>query len=533
MTQLATPEIKSEAEALALGLPVFKFVAEMKAMTSSDGAKRVHLTASSNATDLTGDVMSEKALRRMQETAIGKTMFLNHDTTVPESVFGAIEDTQLVSRSVTVQTVGEDKAFSQMPLICLEYDVIVEESNPRAVKTWEIINGGRTQLGASVTIAVIDKTRLKDGRTILEDVYHLETSVVGVPCNQTAWLDRVKTKSFALAAKKAARRPDPIVVEIEEGHPIDAKSLAAIITDDELEGAAREFIVKENATMANNTNTQTALVVPDAKAIAKFKTMMKDLFSDKLEEYLENPFFYVDRLIDAICELCWWNYGYPVDQRMAAANEMLDAFKISMLGVFEANFTEQMAHEELEVNETVRVYSMRDKMQKAVDAFYKSLTERVNYLAKAGARNSKSDKATIEKIHKSVHDAHTNLVSLGMECKGIEAQDDETDDADEKSITIGSVTIKYHNISELEEGLSEFKSLVDAHNATLTKNSELEASVASLTTETKTLTRDSALWKARYQTAVTLAEKYANLPAARPGQLVNPASSNEASITAR
>lgn len=516
MTTLQSPEIKTESEALALGIPTFKFVAEMKAVRKDDdGVKRVHLTASSNATDLTGDVMSEKSLNRMKETAVGKTMFLNHDTTVPESVFGVIENAELVHRTVQVTTMGQEKSFLDMPLVCLEYDVLVEESNPRAIKTWEIINNGKVQLGASVTIAVLDKTRMKDGRTVLEDVYHLETSVVGVPCNQTAWMDRVQNKSWALAAKRVAKAPSPKprpTLDIKEitSKPVDVGALLTSAANKE------KSMAEPEATTGNEVNAEALTAV------------IKGLFNDVLEEHLENPFFYIDRLIDATCELLWWNYGMDIPARMEMASLMLDEFKVSYMGVIQANLDEQAENIAAESGETVRVYSMSDKMRKAADGLSTAFVQRLAYLSKAGARNSAGDKKILAKCHDGAHDLHEQLVSLGMECKGFDAAAADDVVSNSAPETGKKVNMKDEDIETKDAGdvlvpvkvedTPEFKAAVEAAVAeSKSAIAILEEKVATLEATNKSLTKDTALWKARYGTAVELAEKYANLPAERPG----------------
>jgi hypothetical protein len=162
----------------------------------------VRLTASSDATDLTGDIMSKRALNRMKNAAEGTTIFLNHDSTVPESVFGSVEKAELVTRSFAVNEGGKSQPVN---LICLDYDVIVEETSERAVNVWRMIDAGTTKLGASVTIGIIDKTTLADGRRSIDDVVYLETSIVGIPCNQTAWVQYVKSKSWIQQAKRVVR----------------------------------------------------------------------------------------------------------------------------------------------------------------------------------------------------------------------------------------------------------------------------------------------------------------------------------------
>ena len=69
----------------------FKFLSDsvLKAF-EKDGRKYCRLTASSNAEDLVGDVMSQKALEQMKSSAVGTVMFMNHSTNVTEDVFGTV-----------------------------------------------------------------------------------------------------------------------------------------------------------------------------------------------------------------------------------------------------------------------------------------------------------------------------------------------------------------------------------------------------------------------------------------------------------
>lgn len=546
---LSTLEIKNGAEALASGIPVFKFVMDRPITVSKDrgdGLKRVHLVASSSATDLAGDVMSEKALRRMKETAVGKTMFLNHSTNVPEDVFGCIESAILVQRSVQIQTVGAAESFANIPVICLEYDVIIEESNPRAVKTWEIINNGKTTLGASVTIAVVDKTRLPDGRQRLEDVYHLETSIVGVPCNQTSWVDYVTKSGWAVVAKKAAQRDDSVTLEFSDPAELDLEKLLKGEAGDTLELAEpKRFITRQDLAEVPIPNAAPAAPAPGGSAptvekeltsmlttakealeksvslignltgkAAALAVSIKDMFTERLENYLHSPYLYQDILSSAICELVWWNDSMPSADRLAIASEMLDAFKAKMMEIFADIFADQ----ESEKSKGVTT-GMKEAMSKAVGAHYAALSERVQLLAKAGARNSKSDTETLTKIHNSSHDVHQCLLSLGVECKDMEANGTESEvvATEEKKVTFAGVELTYRTLPELEEQLTKFSQQVA--DAAVAKQTELEAKVAGLEVEKKSLALDLALEKTKTGTAIALAESYANLPAPRPSSV--------------
>jgi phage head maturation protease len=101
------------------------------------------------------------------------TIFLNHSYDVPEDVAGSVEMAFLRSHPTDPEI--QD----------LTFDIIVNESNERAVKAWEAIDGG-TKLGLSIGARIPDRgaTRSKDtGRYTIDHVDLLETSIVGVPAN--------------------------------------------------------------------------------------------------------------------------------------------------------------------------------------------------------------------------------------------------------------------------------------------------------------------------------------------------------------
>src|ERR1700688_3314339 len=77
-----------------------------KAYIDEKGDRRCTLTASSTATDLVGDMMSEKELSQMQESVTDRTMFLNHKTNVPDAVFGLDIKGELVARTLKTSDQG-------------------------------------------------------------------------------------------------------------------------------------------------------------------------------------------------------------------------------------------------------------------------------------------------------------------------------------------------------------------------------------------------------------------------------------------
>ena len=179
-------QIKTWRDAKSAGVPAFKIMSDgvIKAYRDESGTRRFSLTASSDDTDLVGDVMTAAALKRMETAAPGTTMFLNHSYSVPEDVFGAVE-----SARVRAKTLKSAETSSDTTMLCLEYEGVVEENNDRAVKVHDMMMAGRVKLGASVSVLVTDKTAARDGRRLINDVYYLECSVVGMPCNRQSWVE--------------------------------------------------------------------------------------------------------------------------------------------------------------------------------------------------------------------------------------------------------------------------------------------------------------------------------------------------------
>lgn len=147
----------------------------LKAFTAEDGTRRIRTTASSTATDRRGHEITEGAIRNMAASAKNNmTIFLNHSYKVPEDVFGSVEDVAVINR---------DGVWD------LDFEVRLNEANPRAVKTYEAIQGG-TKLATSIGANIIrDKVRKSDGGgQIFDDLELVEASIVALPANPRTWI---------------------------------------------------------------------------------------------------------------------------------------------------------------------------------------------------------------------------------------------------------------------------------------------------------------------------------------------------------
>lgn len=169
----------------------FSFIRDeiTKTYESPEGDYYVEVIASSDQEDLVGDIMSDKALKAMEHGFVGKTVFMNHRTNVPDDVFGSIVSSEL-QKSNGVQL--------------LVLNIVVEKENEAAMKTWRMISGGRTKLGTSVTVLVKSSkpNPSRKGGIIIDDVETIEHSIVGVPCNR-------ESLTISATAKKALELYQP------------------------------------------------------------------------------------------------------------------------------------------------------------------------------------------------------------------------------------------------------------------------------------------------------------------------------------
>ena len=146
----------------------------LKAYEGGDGAKRLRTTASSTVLDIGGDEMELSALQSMASTAQqNMTIFLNHKYQVPEDVLGSVE-------AAVIKDAGG--------VWDLDFDVRVEESNERAVKTWTQIQNG-TKLGCSIGARIPEGgyERTDTGLKI-KNIHLLEASIVGIPANPRSFV---------------------------------------------------------------------------------------------------------------------------------------------------------------------------------------------------------------------------------------------------------------------------------------------------------------------------------------------------------
>lgn len=150
----------------------------LKAYESEDGEPRLKTTASSTVQDHGKDRMFPSAIEQMAASAQqNMTIFLNHSYSVPEDVLGSVENAEIRQAGS-----GPDGAIYD-----LDFDVRVNKTNPRAIKTWEAIKSG-VKLGTSIGAIVKDWDKNAEGGWDIKAVELLEASIVGIPANPRSWV---------------------------------------------------------------------------------------------------------------------------------------------------------------------------------------------------------------------------------------------------------------------------------------------------------------------------------------------------------
>jgi hypothetical protein len=175
----------------SLGYPVAKFFStDVPKFKSASADGTIPVTASSTAIDLSGDDFDLSAIEQMKAAAVGTTIFLNHEYDVPEDVYGKVAGAEIVRRKEYSPIAGQDELLS-----CLDLSItpVGADENPRAVQITNMLQKSKLKLGVSVTVLILEWKKRADGGRTITKVFYIESSMVGIPCNQTAWVQTAKS----------------------------------------------------------------------------------------------------------------------------------------------------------------------------------------------------------------------------------------------------------------------------------------------------------------------------------------------------
>lgn len=249
---------KCEGNKAMANVSTFKIFAPMlKASLDADGKRRLHGIASSTIRDRHGDTMALSALSDMERSASNNlTIFLNHEYKVPEDVAGYVE-------RAMIRQHPQDGEIHDLVL-----DIVVNESNPRAVNAWEAIQNG-TQLGLSIGAMIPDGGAIRDrksGAYNIEHVELLETSLVGVPANPRSWVEYA-VKSLGTLKEISEEEIEHIEDDGNEDLPAE-------------EEAVEEFVEEAASEMVEETIVTEDMIPTITDATVNIKTPYADVSID-------------------------------------------------------------------------------------------------------------------------------------------------------------------------------------------------------------------------------------------------------------
>jgi hypothetical protein len=299
-----------EAAQLPDGRIAFKFLTteRIKAIDTEEGkAKIVRLTASTNVRDSYGDTFTEKGLQLMKTAAPGTTIFLNHSQRVPEDVFGAVVSADLVKRKAQ-GTDGEE-----IEVLCLDYDVEVDDSNPRAAITYAQIQRGIAKLGASVTVAVRKKDIPQGGGGMkIDNPHYIECSIVGLPANPLSWVQYAQKalQSLTAASASTAAASSEAAPGTGEQQLLTKSNESADALDQTEALSITELIERVNADARAKALAETqAPVTADDLTVEK----IKGLFATAMANQKPRPYELFD-----VLSTCMWRLGRLKDANISA-----------------------------------------------------------------------------------------------------------------------------------------------------------------------------------------------------------------------
>jgi len=257
---------------------------KLKATKADDGKMRIRGIASSTVRDHHGDLMERSALQDMiLAAADNMTIFLNHDYKAPEDIFGSVE--KAVIKRVNEGTEHADFYHT------LILDIVVDENNERAVKTWKHIENG-TKLGLSIGAMIPSDGWSFDEEKDLYIIHHvvlLETSVVTIPANPKSWItNAIKAiKSFEGVEMEEEDEEEARVLHLDAGDMVELNLFA----DSKKEGTTllvNEDVAAEETTAEVVTEKELEPVVGENAEIAEQESVEPELTDDTEPDITDN-----------------------------------------------------------------------------------------------------------------------------------------------------------------------------------------------------------------------------------------------------
>lgn len=249
----------------------------------------VRMVGSSTVKDLQGDIMTLTALQDMANGNPDLVIFLNHEYSVPDDIFGSLHG------KPEIRMQGGIADLHLAAVADLSRDEPGRYPHSKAYDTYTQIKKGKIRLGSSVGCQVtqyqfLDPDDFFSG-ILIEHVIWVEHSIVGVPASQRAWVEQAVKGLFERSLIEGdadeARKLAPAMKSLWDG-PYDT-----ILREVESEGLRRDLA----RTRARGTGPQRILFdfTQNSFVLAGPKNVRKSLALEEVDALLEQAVPGVER----------------------------------------------------------------------------------------------------------------------------------------------------------------------------------------------------------------------------------------------
>jgi phage head maturation protease len=484
--KISTEQLSSEAAAKAAGLTVFRFFTDPKIAAKAlpvvtkenggDGLPRIVLTASTSARDLVGDTFTRRALEKMRDAAPGTTIFLNHEKKVPYDVLGAVEKADLREEGGVIH---------------LDYTILADLTTDQAQKTYAQIEKGIVKLGASVTVAVLDKQKQASGPgDVIDDIYYLECSVVGIPANPKCFVQYAR-KALDTSPTDTTDQDSTVVDAPPSGAPTEKHhSLTTTKTGAVGGGEARTSVPSPSAALVEKLKaeeikpgTNPTTIYQKGKLLELGLAYLKScgLFNEEQARRKPSPYELFD-IFTTVRYRLWRLRQANLSAGVVDDFDYRTALEETIVEYGNALLESVLSEFGLDQPSAVEVSSYSLKLLTGLDLLL------VSKSVDGADVGDDGEAASATQMAQSVHDITTGL---GAKCCGVEGK------------------------SVVAEALAA--SQTDGAGELTAKNLQLVEKVAALEAERNSATTETATWKASAYAAVKALEDFGAQPLTLPG----------------
>ncbi len=380
-----------------------------------DDPKLMKLTATTDAVDMENDLIDLSALKKIKQASIGQTLFLNHKYKVPQNVGGLVEKSRLVRKQIYHPLLDKTGTFN-----CVELAVrpVPKEHNERGWQACQMVMHGSARVGASITALAtkVDQSRPPINRVL--DVISIETSLVGLPGNVTAWgMPNQVKKSMIVVPAMPAETPQ----ESTSASPAALEGAPTVITPETV--AAAPLITKTAADarpipqgaipMSDSVATATPAVAPTnptvtttvaepvAAPLQELMMLQKGYFAEAYANRTANIYFLTSLLADAIDRIEWRAMSQWTEKPLTTDEALIEL--ATALQEFSEKVTEKLTpkwkKEDTTLTKSAESALADPNLRLEANEFLSPLPVVQGVLEKAGKRNSNSDAGLIQSIH--------------------------------------------------------------------------------------------------------------------------------------